>query len=407
MFKNFSLLSSWKNLHVNVYIISFTLVVNLVFLFSWWAILPLYFRQLGANDFQIALSYSVTGISYTLFQFAGGILGDRLGRKFIIVATTLLSVPLYIIAALSGNWILFLIILAAGEGLNALQAPCFISIIGESTEESSQGKAFSLFEAGITLGLLLGPAAGAVLLKFTSVPVLIIASGIICLFTALIRLKYLKETVHSASRTFEWAGFKGIKNYLNSNLLWLIAGLGFLSMIVSLTIYGPFLATFAKDTYSLDKSQINLMFALGALLAVVFAPVSGGLVDKFGLRSFLIIGALFHTFILLLWTRAYCTHAVFIIFAFSGIPLEIAFIAKSKLLIVFTPGKHRSTLIGFIGAATGIMGACSPLLAKLCQSFLGHPSPFILAFFFAIIAGICLMQVDLKDYRPLYFNNTK
>lgn len=393
MLNKITFLDSWKNLHANIYTVSFTLLINLAFFFTWWGILPLYFRQLGANDFEVALCYAITGISYTLFQFIGGILGDRFGRKFIIVAATLTSVPLYIIAAMLKSWMPFLIVLSVGESLSALQAPCFISIVGESSKSHAQGKAFSLFEASITLGLLLGPAFGAVLVKFVTIPVLIIASGVICFFTGIARWAYLKETIHTETH-FD---FRQIRRYLNKDLLWLIAGLGFLSMIVGLTIYGPFLAIYAKDFYFFSKSQINVMFALAAALAVILGPAAGHWVDRFGLRRFLIGGAVLHAVLLLFWTKAGIAVLVFVIFALSGIPLELAFIAKSKFLTMFTPKKYRATLLGLIGAVAGIMGASAPILGKLCQNWLGKSAPFILALIFALMLGICLLQVRPRE----------
>jgi len=59
-------------------------------------LLPLYFRELGANDAQVGLAYSLLTISFAVMQFAGGLLADCHERKLPIVLPTFVFASLYI-----------------------------------------------------------------------------------------------------------------------------------------------------------------------------------------------------------------------------------------------------------------------------------------------------------------------
>ena len=74
-------------------------------------LLPLYFCELGANDAEVGLAYSLLTISFAMMQFAGGLLADRYGRRLPIVLPTFIFVPLYVLAGFTHSWIALLIIL--------------------------------------------------------------------------------------------------------------------------------------------------------------------------------------------------------------------------------------------------------------------------------------------------------
>ena len=74
----------------NIVVLSGTVFLILTSLFTWYLLLPLHFRELGANDAEVGLAYSLLGIAFALMQFAGGLLADRYGRKLPIVLPTFL-----------------------------------------------------------------------------------------------------------------------------------------------------------------------------------------------------------------------------------------------------------------------------------------------------------------------------
>ncbi|MBI2252757.1 MAG: MFS transporter, partial [Armatimonadetes bacterium] len=370
-----------KQIDLNVYILSSTLLVNIILFFTWWPLLPLYLRKLGANDFQIGLSYTIINIAFTLFQVLGGILSDRFGRKILIVSTTFLVAPLYFISAYLNYWIYFLIFLVIADCINAIQQPSFISLLIESTKERFSALTFTIFELGITLGVTLGPFFGSILIKKFSLPDLIIMSSLTCFASAFVRAVFLRET-HLKKTQFN---LKELKNYFNLNFALIGLIFIFLTLIIFSTIYGPFITMYAKDKLNFPESKINLIFALGGVGAVIFTFLGAKIINYLGIYLSFVISILAHALCFFPWLyfKGFFISALF--FMFSCVFLQINSISRNKLITKFTAPAYRSTLIGILSSIGGTIGAFSPIIGSIIQKNFGIEKVFILVFIYSLI----------------------
>jgi len=92
-------LRSIPALNRNVAVLSGTVFLFAAAWFSWYPILPLHLRHLGATDAQVGLAYTLMQLGYHGMQLLGGLLADRFGRKRVIVWPTFAYLPLYLLAA--------------------------------------------------------------------------------------------------------------------------------------------------------------------------------------------------------------------------------------------------------------------------------------------------------------------
>ncbi len=91
-------------LNRNVVVLSGTVFLFAGAWFSWYPILPLHLRDLGATNAQVGLAYTLMQLGYQGMQLVGGLLADRFGRKRVIVWPTFAYLPLYLLAATTHNW---------------------------------------------------------------------------------------------------------------------------------------------------------------------------------------------------------------------------------------------------------------------------------------------------------------
>ena len=86
-------LRSMPALNRNVAVLSGTVFLFAGAWFSWYPILPLHLRHLGATDAQVGLAYTLMQLGYQGMQILGGLLADRFGRKRVIVWPTFVYLP--------------------------------------------------------------------------------------------------------------------------------------------------------------------------------------------------------------------------------------------------------------------------------------------------------------------------
>jgi MFS family permease len=359
-------------LNRNVVVISITVFVFIAAWFSWYPILPLYLRDLGANDAQVALTYTLMQLGYLGMQLLGGLLTDRFGRKRVIVWPTFAYLPLYLLAATAQHWGLLVALLVAADSLGAVQWPAFVAAIAESVPEAQRGTAFAVVEFAVGLGVALGPAVGAAVLAVGGVPLLIGGTGLVALGCAVVRGLWLQETAHRSSPP----GLGDWRKLLNGRLRQFLAAASLFYLLMSVTVHGPFISLHARDVGRLSEQGINELMAAVGLVATVAGLAGGRMIRRLGARRVLWLGALAHAGALLPWAYAPAalTGQGFLLVSWAG--MQLSFIAYETTLSEQAGDESRGSVVGLVGTATGLVAAVGPLLGAWLRGALGSAGPF-------------------------------
>jgi MFS family permease len=372
----------------NVVVLSGTVFLVLTSLFAWYLLLPLYFRELGASDGEVGLAYSLLAMSFSVMQFAGGLLADRYGRKLPIVLPTFVFVPLYALAGFAQSWVALLITLLAINSLSAIQSPAFISIMAESVSEERRGMAFGIFEFAISLGTTLGPALGAALLSRSGMRPLIYSTAVIAFLCAVLRTVGLHETNHLPSPI----GLASLKQLRLPRLRWFLLAAILLICIENWTLWGPFVSLHAEDTLGLSKPQINNLFAVGGFACMVASLLGGHSANRFGGRNLLIAAGLGHVITMVFWALAGTSPLGLALFVITNMGLQMAIIAYNTLLTQVTPRESRGAIVGLVGTVTGLMGGIAPTAGAYLRNGFGSAAPFWIALMAGLIMAIALQK---------------
>ena len=374
----------------NVSVLSLTVLFILIAFFSWYPILPIYLRELGANDFQVGFSYTLLALSYTLMQFLGGILSDHFGRRLLIVIPTFAFPLLYFLAGNSSHWLSLVFFLTLANSISAIQMPSFYSMIAESVPKNKRGMAYSKFELFVILGITLGPALGAILIPRIEIKYLFYFTSFVTILCALARMFWLKETHHHRTKINKFDSFKSL---FNKKMLLTILALSSLFLLFNLTTHGPFISLYANEVMNLDKSKINLLFALGGLAAVIYSLWGGKIIDKWGSKKMLIYSAPGLGIFLILWSLSSPLWPAITLFAILYIFSQSCHIAYGSFLADITHQQSRGLVIGFIGTCTGLIGSIGPSLGGYLKFQFGPLSPFWAGLIFALITSLLLIKI--------------
>ena len=127
-------------------------------------------HDLGMNEYELGLVFSSLALSYALFQFPGGLFGDKFGPRFTITAMAVAWTALTVITAIipgTAAWSVTAIVTALVITrflLGAVQAPFFPVTIGGTVERWFPVRQWGLPNGLTSTGLTLGGALTAPLL---------------------------------------------------------------------------------------------------------------------------------------------------------------------------------------------------------------------------------------------------
>jgi MFS transporter, DHA1 family, multidrug resistance protein len=122
------------------------------------SILPLYatFLFLDMSKTMIGGLMFAHGIMLAFFNFPGGMLSDRFGRKWPAVIGSLVATMGVLWYSLPGSyWALVIAVALAGAG-SAATTPGLAALVGDISSSSRRGEAFGFFQTSFHLGIVLG-----------------------------------------------------------------------------------------------------------------------------------------------------------------------------------------------------------------------------------------------------------
>lgn len=379
----------------NVWLLSLTLGIIIATHESWYPLLPVYLKKLGATDMEVGLSYTFFAFSYALFQFLGGILADRFGRKTLIIAPMFITSVIWFLISQVTNWKWLVALIVLSSLFSAFQWPSFIGLLAESVEEKLRGSAFAVFEIAIALGIACGTFMGYKLYQTLGVSNLIVITAIASFLGAIIRLFGLQETMKRKDNDSKF-NLKAMCKQFNPALYWCFAGMVGFGLLSSISLNGPFITLHAKEHMGLTGEQVYLIFLVAGASAIVTAPFSGWLADRFGPKVIFIAGGVGHGLMLIPWMLSGSFYLSLPFVFFSASTLQAGAIAKNALISKLTTPAYRASLVGFAGTIAGLTASVGPTIGMKLRELLGPYAPFA----FAFLVGIGTMLVLLPIKMP-------
>ena len=322
-----------------------------------------------------------------------GILGDRYGRKILMVTGPLVSVvTAFLTPHVSNPYVLVFLRILDGVGAAALW-PAAFSLIGDHVPENRRAGAMSLFNLAYLLGIALGPALGGGVndladhylrttfglsreLAFAhSKEASFYLASFMFGVTALVAFFMLPNSPPTAmkrslAKSGENAGEEhdhGAKSFLKmlgqmpvTLLMTLVTFLG-----VGLVI--PYFKVFAMEHFHLhSESQFGLMMIGPALVVAALAIPVGWLGDKIGKARAVQIGIGICTVSFWMLILSSQIWTLLLLGSLLGIGSAIAFPAWMALITTECDPRQRGAVVGAVGTSQGI-GA---MLGVILSSFL-------------------------------------
>jgi DHA1 family multidrug resistance protein-like MFS transporter len=342
------------------------------------------------------------GLVSSAMQLLGGWLADRLGRRPLMILSSLftaLAMGFYTLAALLGLWPLLVPgVVLAGMGLVGRAASN--SLTAESARQDQRGLAYSLpMFAYIAPGVVTSVIAGQVTGGTNYFPV-VLACLVLEAVVLVVLVRFLRETLPREKRRSATRQrlnlsrtLSGARRFLRR--LWrpvvALAGDSFCWGIALSLLFG-----FLKDGYHFSDAElgwINAFYSLSWALAQL--PV-GRLVDRHGCKRFLVVSEFLSIaclVMLLLWPTFV---GVSLAYALLGFSAALWVPALLKLLAGSVAEKERGQAMGLVFTVQGLARFPGPILAATLYEWGGYPVPLLVGLGMAcgvtVLIGVLLRE---------------
>ena len=362
----------------------------------WIPILALILRDLGATDLQVSLAAMAWTASEALAQYLGGRLSDRIGRWPIIVWTGYLAAAGFLFGAYAPHWILFVLANVFVRGIKGLQTPVFPAIIGESVTPRLRGSAFGVVEMFIATAAVAGPVIGARLVPVMGAQRLLAITAIAWAISALVRQRFLKETRPADAGSTRFSLRQVLQPPLREMTLVLI---GF-QMMMSITLWGPFMALHAVDVMGITRTQINVFYAVGTAVGAASSPFWGPAVIRFGLSRILSTSALVYGLSALLWSFQSGVSGIIGAYILMGISFQAIMVTISAYRLAAVPDQFRGAGIGASGMISSFAAALFVPVVGYLRAWGGPFVPFVMAAFCGVFIYFALKRSQVMTEGP-------
>ncbi len=260
-------------------------------------ILPIFTKELGAQDYQIGLIAMIYPIMNFLFAPLWGTLSDRHGRRPIILASVFITGLAYLVfAQVNALHILFLSRLLSGIGsANISVAQAYITDV---TNPQERTKTLGFLGAAFGIGFIIGPTLGG-FLKSISTPGMVDWVGYVTASMSFVNLGLayflLPESLKTkrADAPFHFKVVTGILTELKKPSIRELLLINFI-FIAAFMLMQMACSLMWKEVDGLDAKQIGYVFAFTGLATVVVqGALVGRMVRWFGEKKMLTYGTFF------------------------------------------------------------------------------------------------------------------
>jgi DHA1 family multidrug resistance protein-like MFS transporter len=361
--------------------------------------LPLYLRELGvAGEKSIKIwsgvAFAAPFVSSVFMQPLWGILGDRRGRKPMIVRAMLGLFLANFLMGFAQNVPQFLCFRFFQGCLSGFIAPA-LALLASSTPPEKTGYALGSLQTAFISSLILGPLFGGVGIHFMGCRPIFFGTGLFCLMGAIIVYFFVgEEFVPTGKRE---------KSQLRENFRHIfyspeLRSLFFLSFLVQFSIFFvyPFISLYV-EYLRIPPQYVGIItgvvFGVIGITSAASAPFWGKGADKLGNKKILCI-AIFGMIAFFL-PLAFVTNAYQLMFLSAGLGF---FFAGSTPVINSTirhssGEKDRGGIYGIFQSGFLLGEMLGPLAGGMFSAFLGLRTIFLIAAGFLCLGPLLLSSI--------------
>jgi len=312
----------------------------------WQSYLPKYLTAFGASGLVVGLFSSCKDLLDGLYQYPGGWVGDRFGRKRALLLFTLLALCGYAFYALAWHWGAVFAGLALAMAWKAGAFPVTFAVIGDALPQGQRAMAFSVQSILVRVPRVIGaPLGGLLIAALGALPGVRVAAAI----TALLALAVLFAQQRGYREQAAMArGFESVP--VRQIFARMPATLKRLLVAECLVRFGEAIATafivlYVTNVLGYSAPTFGTLYALQQAVSLALYLPSGRLARLTGRRSLIALTFLFFALFPLAVQSAQSFTALIAAFVIGGLK-EMGEPARKALIVDLAEPAQRARVVG-------------------------------------------------------------
>ena len=375
----------------NIMVLMSTQTLFMFTAFLWWPYRSLYITELGASYELLGLIITIETVSSIMFQYPGGILTDRWGRKRMLIIAGFFRVISPIFFLFANNWVQLIPgIIFSSAGM--LGVPANNALIAESLPSDQRGTGFAAYRTVTGIPTIITSLLGGMIMDYFGIlsgcRYILVASVATGVFSLFMRWRYITETfTPTPSSGSKRQG--GLMNDLRRfpRQIWVMTIVAALSMF-SIRIMMSFMTIYGVEIVGISTTQWGLIGTIVSLITTILTTPAGMLADRRGKKPLIIASRVLNSVSVLGYTFSHNFSQLFMVRSLAGIgnglggamwgpmggPVWQALIAD------LSPPEDRGRIMGLIGTIGSLVSSPASWTGGYLFDNVSPQLPFQLSF---------------------------
>ncbi len=344
----------------------------------WKKFLPKYLEALGATTGVIGLFGTAEDFFDAIYQYPGGWMADRFGRRRAFLIFVALASAGYLVYLVSPTWPFLFLGLALVMGWQSMASPAIFAVIGDALPRERRAMGFTLQSILKRLPIVIAPIAGGVLIASSGVVKGIHVALLITIGLALITM-ILVSRINITVNTMHATGIVGVWQTFHTALKRLLVSDVIIRTCEGMT--GVITILYVTNVQHFTIKQYGTLVAIQMITSILVYIPAGKIADRVGRKPFVI--ATFLSFALFPLAIIAASSFAFIILAFVvGGLREIGEPARKAMIVDLAQDNVRARSVGLYylvrslsitpaAAIGGVLWGVAPQLPFIVAGIIG------------------------------------
>ena len=349
----------------------------------WKKFLPKYLEHLGAGPFAIGLFGTTKDFFDTVYQYPGGWLADRAGRRRAFLVFIGIASVGYLVYLFSPSWPWVFVGLGFAMAWHSMASPAIFAVIGDALPKERRAMGFTLQSILKRVPMIVSPLIGGALIAVFGVSYGVRAGLIVTLVLALITA-LIVQVINIPVEVGETVNIRGVWRSFHVALKRLLVSDIIIRMCEG--VADIFIILYVTNVLGVGLAQYGILVAIQMTTSILVYIPAGKIADRVGRKPFVI--ATFVCFALFpLAVVMYTGYASLVLAFVIGGLREIGEPSRKAMIVDFAEAHLRARTVGLYYLIRSLAIAPAAVVGGMLWK-LAPQTPFVTAGLIGIIGTI-------------------